>query len=275
MRDGADVASATSGEIGASNVNAMFVAGATAAVPIVPGVTKIYMPGVNFDYNAGAAKISGFAFVQFGDRTYDNTSISKTKFGGYAADLRVDAKVGPANVFLEGLYMSGDKPGTSDKIEGVVVLEDIKFGSGSSPASSLDTMILMAYGDDINTGRVLSYASNNNRVTGGYAMTGVRLGTTLIAAGATMKLNDKTTGKVGAGYMRANQLAPAALAGTNLDKDKNMGTELNANLTYNIMKGLDVNLQGAYCWLGDGYKVSGSPDPNNLYGMNARVNYAF
>jgi len=101
------------------------------------------------------------------------------------------------------------------------------------------------------------------------------LGATFIAAGASMKLNDKTTAKVGAGYLRANQLAPAALAGTNLNVSKSMGTEINANVNYNIMKGLDFGLFGAYAWLGDGYKVAGSPSPDNLYALYARLNYAF
>jgi hypothetical protein len=276
LRDGADsAASSTSGETSSANANAMFVAGATAAAPAVSGVTKIYMPGVNFDFDAGVAKISGFGFVQFGDRTYDNAALSKTKFGGYAADLRVDANVGPAKVFLEGMYTSGDKPGTTDKIEGVVVADDIKVGSGSSPATSADMVILTSNGDDINTSNNLSYSSNNNRVGAGYGMSGVRLGATLVAAGASMKLNDKLSAKVGAGYLRANQLAPAILSGTNLNVSKSMGTELNANLTYNLQKGLDVGLQGAYCWLGNGYKVAGSPKPDDLFALNVRLNYAF
>jgi len=276
IRDGVDVVGTTSGELPTTpNVDAMFVAGATAAAPAVPGVTKIYMPGVNFDYNAGVARVSGFAFAQFGDRTYDNTAIPKTKFGGYAADLRVDANAGPAKVFIEGLYTSGDKPGTSDKIEGVVVAEDFKMQSSSSNSYGMDLQILTLNGDDINTARGLIYSPNNNRVQTGYAMNGVRLGSTLIAAGASMKLGDKMTGKVGAGYLRANQLAPAALTGTNLNVSKSMGTEVNANVNYNILKGLDFGLYGAYAWLGDGYKVSGSPTPDNLYDLHARVNYAF
>jgi hypothetical protein len=90
-----------------------------------------------------------------------------------------------------------------------------------------------------------------------------------------MKLGDKMTGKVGAGYLRANQTAPTALPGTNLSLKKSMGTEVNANLNYNIMKGLDFGLYAAYAWLGDGYKVSGSPDPDNLYDAHCRLNYAF
>jgi hypothetical protein len=41
------------------------------------------------------------------------------------------------------------------------------------------------------------------------------------------------------------------------------------------MKGLDFGIYGAYAWLGDGYKVAGSPDPDNLYDLHGRLNYAF
>jgi len=268
IRDGADALGATSGETSTPGP------GYLGGTQVVPGVTKIYMPGVNVDFNAGVVKVSGFAFAQFGDRVYDSGA-AKTKFGGYAGDVRVDANVGPAKVFLEGLYTSGDKPGTTDKIEGVVVAEDFKIFSSSSQPTSFDMQILGPNGDDINTSRNLTYTTNNNRAAGGYAMNGVRLGATFIAAGASMKLNDKTTAKVGAGYLRANQLAPAALAGTNLNVSKSMGTEINANVNYNIMKGLDFGLFGAYAWLGDGYKVAGSPSPDNLYALYARLNYAF
>jgi hypothetical protein len=167
IRDGADSLGAASGEISASNAPAQFLGG----VQIVSGVTNIYMPGVNFDFNAGVVQLSGFAFAQFGDRKYDNPALPKTKFGGYAADLRVDANAGPAKVFLEGLYTSGDKPGTTDKIEGVVVSEDFKFASSSSNPTSFDMTILAPSADEINTSRNLMYTSNNNRQNGGYAIT--------------------------------------------------------------------------------------------------------
>ena len=268
IRDGADTLGASSGEIPSS------VSGFLGGVQVVPGVTKIYMPGVNFDINAGPVKISGSAFMQFGDRVYDSGA-PKTKFSGYAGDLRFDANIGPAKVFLGGMYTSGDKPGTTTEIEGVVVAEDFKIFSSSSQPTSFDMQILGPNGDDINTSRVLTYTSNNNRASGGYAMNGVRLGATFIAAGATMQLGDKMTGKVGLGYLRANQTAPAALAGTNLNVKKDMGAEVNANVNYNILKGLDFGLYGAYAWLGDGYKVAGSPDPDNLYDVHFRLNYAF
>ena len=271
IRDAADTLGSASGEINTSNNLAQMFRG---GVQVDPGVTKIYMTGVNFDFNAGVAKISGFAFMQFGDREYDSGA-PKTKFRGYAGDLRVDANAGPAKVFLEGMYTSGDKPGTTDKIEGVVVADDFKVGSSSSSPTSFDMQILTPNGDDINTARILMYTSNNNRVAGGYAMNGVRLGATMVAAGASMKFGDRVTGKVGAGYLRANQLAPVALNGTNLNVSKKMGTEVNGNLNYNIMKGLDFGVYAAYAWLGDGYKVSGLSEPDNLYDLHARINYAF
>jgi hypothetical protein len=268
IRDGADTLGAASGELSAST------AGFLGGVQVVPGVTKIYMPGVNVDFNAGVAKISAFAFAQFGDRVFDNGA-PKTKFRGYAGDVRVEANAGPATVFLEGLYTSGDKPGTTDKIEGVVVAEDFKIFSSSSQPTSFDMQILGPNGDDINTSRNLMYTTNNNRAAGGYAMNGVRLGATFIAAGASLKLGDKMTGKAGVGYLRANQTAPVALAGTNLNLKKDMGTEVNGSVNYNIMKGLDFGVYAAYAWLGDAYKVSGQPDPDNLYDVHFRLNYAF
>ena len=56
-----------------------------------------------------------------------------------------------------------------------------------------------------------------------------------------------------------------------------MGTEVNANVNYNIMKGLDVGVYAAYAWLGDYFK-SGTPPaskvPRTPTTTYARMNYA-
>ena len=56
-----------------------------------------------------------------------------------------------------------------------------------------------------------------------------------------------------------------------------MGTEVNANLNYNIMKGLDFGVYGAYAWLGDYFKSNapGAQDPDDVYDVHMRLNYAF
>jgi hypothetical protein len=105
-----------------------------------------------------------------------------------------------------------------------------------------------------------------------------------IAGGYTQKLGDKLTAKAGAGYLAASNLLNVA---DDNRKGKSMGTELNANVNYNIMKGLDFGLYGAYAWLGDFYMnknttagvpitgVSGLKDPDNVYDVHFRLNYAF
>ncbi len=51
------------------------------------------------------------------------------------------------------------------------------------------------------------------------------------------------------------------------------------SLNYNIMKGLDFGVVGAYAWLGDFYKNNTPPparkDPDDIYDVHMRLNYAF
>ena len=56
-----------------------------------------------------------------------------------------------------------------------------------------------------------------------------------------------------------------------------MGTEVNANVNYSIMKGLDFGVYAAYAWLGDFFKSNapGAVDPDNVYDVHFRLNYAF
>ena len=58
-----------------------------------------------------------------------------------------------------------------------------------------------------------------------------------------------------------------------------MGTEVNANVNYNIMKGLDFGVYGAYAWLGDYFKSATSPMPSRIrttpIEAHMRLNYAF
>ena len=98
-------------------------------------------------------------------------------------------------------------------------------------------------------------------------------GMTHVAAGFSMKVGDKLTGKVGAGYLAATKKLSTDAA----YMDKHMGTEVNASLSYNLLKGLDVGVVGAYAWLGDFFKTSATDagNPDNAYDLHARINYAF
>jgi len=104
--------------------------------------------------------------------------------------------------------------------------------------------LLLFNNDDINTSQSLvGTAAATTSQSPGLGGRGI----THFAAGASMQLMPKLTGKVGLGYLMATK--KLSVADTNR-KGKGMGTELNANVNYNITKGLDFGLYGAYAWLG-------------------------
>lgn len=224
------------------------------------GQTKLYIPGVNFAANAGPVQVSGFLLGQFGDRKYDNTAFAKTKFSGIAADLRADAAAGPAKLFVEGVYVSGDKSSSLDKFEGFKVLDDIHKGAGNSTFNRNDMVLLTPAADSIGTAGALTYNLSHDG-----------LGAIHVAAGAKMDVAPKTTLKVGAGYLAS---AKERVAGGK----KDMGTELNLMVNYNLMKGLDVSGTAAYAFLGKYFTDATTgvrPDADDPYALLAKVNYAY
>ena len=223
---------------------------------------RVYMPGVDFAANAGPAALTGFAFYQFG-KAESSTGAASVDIKGYAADVRADANLGPGKGFLELLYVSGDDNKTDKDYKGIITAGNYNL-AGSFYART-DMQILLPNLDDTNSSYGLTYDVANGGA-----------GLFHVGAGYTQKLNDKLTGKVGAGYLaaakkRVRDMGPAA----NFANATAMGTEVNANLSYNITKGLDFGVIGAYAWLGNAYKVSGSPTPDNLFSTYARLNYAF
>jgi hypothetical protein len=237
----------------------------------VAGVTNLFVPGVDFSFNAGPVALSGFAFAQLGDRVYDapvGGTVHKTKFTGKAADLRADLAAGTAKVFVEGLYLSGDEnadqngnnPG--NHYNGVVQVNDYRYLSGSSVFARNATYFVLPSADAINTAEGLTYSANNHGN-----------GLMLLQAGATVPMTAKLTGMFNAAYARVSE----ASAG----KGEELGVEANATLSYNLQKGLDVAGTAAYMVLsndrqyltaGGGTSASGVDNP---YALIAKVNYAF
>lgn len=233
---------------------------------------KIYTFGADGAFKAGPAALSAFALYQWGKYEPIVPGTPDWDIKGFAADLRADLNVGPGKAFIEGLYISGGD-NTAKEWKSVKTLSDLNASpGGNSFYARTDMSILLPNGDDINTSSALVGAAGV--ATGGNTSpsNGGR-GITHLAAGYSQKLGEKLTGKVGAGYLRATKL----LLTDTTKKGKSMGTEFNANVNYNIMKGLDFGLYGAYAWLGDFFKsnVAGSVDPDNVYDAHFRLNYAF
>jgi len=233
---------------------------------------KIYTAGVDGTFGAGPATITGFFLYQWGkEECYDPTGGEDTNLSGFAIDARADMTLGPGKGFFEALYISGGN-GEGNDYKSIVTLSDLNASPGGNSAyGRTDMELLLFNNDDINTSQ--SLVGTAAATTSSSPGNGGR-GITHFAAGYSMKLSEKMTAKGGLGYLMATKKLTVADA---TRKGKGMGTELNANVNYNIMKGLDFGLYAAYAFLGDFYQsnVAGAQDPDDIYDVHFRLNYAF
>jgi hypothetical protein len=242
--------------------------------PAVTGVTagtgastqRIYMPGFDATFGAGPATINAWAFYQFGKyKDFVNPATADVKISGFAADVRADLNAGPGKAFVEALYISGGD-NNSVKYKSIV---DSGYTNSLFIRTDMQILLLAA---DVNTGVSGLYmpeAAGGADVTKSMGNGG--RGMTHLATGFTMKVGDRMSAKVGAGYLAANK----KLRGTDNSRlGKTMGTELNATLNYSLMKGLDVGLVGAYAWTGDFFDTAAAK-ADNLFDVHARIGYVF
>ena len=243
------------------------------AFPGTYSSAKVYTIGVDGSIKVGEPlTLSAFAFYQTGKAKNVAAGLSTgtdLKIQGYAADVRVDLAAGPGKGFIEAIYISGDDPNTADdKFKGITT--GSTYALAASFYASTDMEILLPNIADINTSEALTYDAAN-----------LGLGLFHVGAGFTMPLMDKLTGKVGLGHSRFVKAGNDAdsFASTGIPGGKTMGTEINAKLTLNLAKGLDLSGIAAYALLGDAYDpapgVVGVSSPDDLWKALARLNYAF
>ena len=239
--------------------------------PLANYKVDLYTPGINATFKAGPVTVSGFAFYQFGTAEAMVPGDVDVDVNAYGGDLRADVKVGPANVFFEGLYLSGDDK--DDEYNSPIGLGDYQ-GTGTGPGGNSSytrtrMQILLASWDAINTAQCLVGCS------GGVYGDSLGLqgrGLWHVAAGADMAVTPKLKVEANVGYAAAVKLQ----TGESAFKDKDLGTEVNAGVNYNIAKGLDFGLFGAYMFLGDFNKTAVTTfDPEDPWSGYARLNYAF
>jgi len=241
-----------------------------AATPPSGYSAKLYTPGVNVTWKAGPATITGFAAYQWGkfESVLDNASDIDVK--AYMLDARGEMKIGPANAFLEGLYISGDDK--EDEYNSVIGFGDYQ-GAGTGPGGNSSytrtrMQIMLASWDTINVSQCIVGCSGGEY---GDSLGLQGRGLWHVAAGANMNLTPKIKAEANIGYAAAVKLRNG-----DTHTDKSIGTEINAGVNYSIMQGLDFGLFGAYMWLGDFVQdpapSSSFKDPWTTY---ARINYAF
>jgi hypothetical protein len=240
-----------------------------------PNAKKVYMPGVNVAFKAGPATITGFAMYQWGKIEYTdaaklaNDNICDVDIQAYMLDLRADMNVGPGKAFFEGLYLSGgDDP--TDKYKAPITLASNEGSPGGNSAySRTNTIMLLAAPDTINISQCIIGCSGGELGTD--PGNGGR-GIWVLAAGYGMPFSKQLKGEVNLNYVSVTKKLK-----TDAVKGSALGTELNANVTYNITKGLDVSLVAGYAWLGDflNSNAPGSADVKDAYNTYAKINYAY
>ena len=236
-----------------------------------------YYIGADAAFKAGPVGLSGFAFYNFGEVEFIGGTFAgdnvvpgdKVDVKAFAADLRADADLGPGKAFIEAAYVSGSGPDDED-FKAPIVGNNFAL-AGSFPLTSMDMQILLPNIDDINSSAALAYdVQNKGR------------GIIALAAGYRMKFSDMLSGKVGVGYLAdAKNAIGTNSAGVSIKKHK--ATEVNANVNYALVKGLDLGLYGAYAFLTDwedyGAQVVGTAnmtkEADNIYKAYFRMNYAF
>ncbi|MBI5728028.1 MAG: hypothetical protein HY965_09265 [Ignavibacteriales bacterium] len=218
---------------------------------------SIYWAGGHFAYNrdflAGRIWADGFVMANLG--TVDTVS-TDNKNGGYAdifgvaANAMVAYKYGmTANdkISLEGLYTSGDANGAADKKISSVITGNV-WGSPTAVYSNHKALLL--FPDPQVVSRYYSAVHDISNM--GFGVT----------AGFLNFYKDLIPNKLNAKIGIAT-----ALSNTKPVDGKNyMGTEINAEIKYNLKVFLTIGLSAGYLQLGDFYK---SPQ-TKAYGTNEK-----
>ncbi|MCL1926390.1 MAG: hypothetical protein FWF95_04565, partial [Syntrophorhabdaceae bacterium] len=179
---------------------------ASLAGPVGRQIVDVYMPGVNFAMNAGAAKISAFGFYQFGRAASVVSGTDSFDIRAWALDLRGDLKVGPGNIFVEGFYLSGDdqskRPaGNRSAYRAPVTLGDYTGGLANANSSFTRTRMYFLFGFDGQNVNQCIIGCTNNVLGQSYGNGGN--GLWHVASGYPQKFTEKLKGEFNIGYAEA------------------------------------------------------------------------
>jgi hypothetical protein len=238
-----------------------------------PNSKRVYMPGVTAAIKAGPATISGFAMYQFGTIAYGGYGPKKDiDIEAYMADARVDLNVGPGKAFVEGIYLSGSEDPQNKYKAPITLATNDGSPGGNSSYSRTNTYILMSAPDTINVSQCLLGCSGAE-ISSDPGANG--RGMWMAAGGFGMPFTKQLKGEVNAAYLAAVKRLKSASGVEEDRKGNDIGTELNAQLTYNITKGLDVSGVGAYAWLGDFLNSKTGSSVKDAWTTYAKINYAY
>ncbi|MCX5831083.1 MAG: hypothetical protein NT140_04220 [Deltaproteobacteria bacterium] len=225
---------------------------------------QIYYAGLNYGGKAGNISYYLMGAYNFGNfknaRTYlvpdvlDRTD--DVKISAFAANAKVDVKVGGGNLRGNLLYVQGGDSTSTDKYNGFIP-GDMYAGAQSMPLYQTDLVILINNTDGITNSTFMVPTVNNNG-------DGVQLGYLAYDYNITPKLNAKAV----AGYASADK------QNLTTRKGKGMGAEYNAQLKYLFNANMTISGVASYAQIGDYFKTA-TFDADNAYKLLLRFIYAF
>lgn len=241
---------------------------------------NLALPGVNFAYKAGGFTLDGFFIYETGKFDSRTQGIDSVTVNSYAANLGASTKVGPFNLKLSGLYVSGDNSNTDPSI-GIKKRGFYTPGSWSLAAAwnGLTGMkILFPDIDATNQDQYLVYDVTN---TLEQKPLGVRA--VMITGNAPLAKNVMFEGGLGTLSSAKDRV---------VNNNSYMATEVNAGVHYTPYKSFSIGVVGAYAWVGNFYTVTdqeaaafnatktGNPvapnrDPADMWRIYIRTNYSF
>jgi hypothetical protein len=206
---------------------------------------KMNILGLNAAYTAGDLSLSGFAI-------YETGSINNTDVNSFAANLGAAMKVGPGTARAELLYVQGSDDGKND----------FYSIAGEHGFYNNEMVILGRDKNAMTTDNSIIYNVGNE----GQGQMGLYLGYDL-------PVTEKLTTAFNVGFASI-----AEKNGTGNDNNsKYLGTEINAEATYTVLKGLTAGVRAGYVMLGGYYDdvALNNDSPANPYDVKLMVKYSF
>jgi len=224
---------------------------------------KMNVLGVNAEYTSGPLTVNGFAI-------YETGTVNKNYTNAFAGNFGVKLKVGPGTARTEFLYITGDNNPTDG--HGSAFYGVTGQLRGEHGYYDNEMVILGRDKNAYTTDNAIVFDSNNKNqgVIGGYI-------------GYDLPINAKLTTAFNAGFAavaKENANKPVVYANGVATAKRNssnyLGTEVNAEATYQLLDGFSVSTRAAYVMLGDYYdNVALNGTPENPYDFKLIFKYTF
>lgn len=220
---------------------------------------KMSTLGLNAEYASGPLTLNGFGAFQVGTANARSTT-------AWALNAGAKLKVGPGTARSEFLYVSGENDATGHSNAFYSVFSNVNY---SEHGYYDNEMVIL--GRDKN-----AYTTDNSVIFSAGNQAQGQIGGYI---GYDLPISDKLTTAYNAGFVavaKENAFKPVNLKTGRPNESNYLGTEINAEATYQLLEGLSVGTRVAYVFLGDYYKdVATNGTPVNPYDFKLMFKYTF